>query len=64
MYMRKAQEENNTKDCGRERRTILGRAMTQAVSRRPLTTEARGSIPGQVHVRFVVDKVTLGQVFL
>jgi hypothetical protein len=38
--------------------------MAQAVSRRPLTTEARGSIPGQVHVRFVVDKVALGQVFL
>jgi hypothetical protein len=27
-------------------------------------TEARGSVPGQVHVRFVVDKVALGQVFL
>jgi hypothetical protein len=35
--------------------------MAQAVSRRPLTP---GSIPGQVHVRFVVDKVALGQVFL
>jgi hypothetical protein len=43
---------------------VMGRAMAQAVSRRPLTTEARGSIPGQVHVRFVVDKVALGQVFL
>jgi hypothetical protein len=41
-----------------------GRAMAQAVSRRPLTTEARGAVPGQVHVRFVVDKVALGQVFL
>jgi hypothetical protein len=38
--------------------------MAQAVNRRPLTTEARGSVPGQVHVRFVVDKVALGQVFL
>jgi hypothetical protein len=37
--------------------------MAQAVSRRPLTTEARGSVPGQVHVKFVVDKVALGQVF-
>jgi hypothetical protein len=37
--------------------------MAQAVSRRPLTTEARGSVPGQVHVRFVVDIVALGQVF-
>jgi hypothetical protein len=43
---------------------LSGRAMAQAVSRRPLTTEARGSVPGQVHVRFVVDKVALGQVFL
>jgi hypothetical protein len=38
--------------------------MAQAVSRRPLTAEARGSVPGQVYVRFVVDKVALGQVFL
>ena len=38
--------------------------MAQAVSRRPLTTEARGSVPGQARVRFVVDKVALGQVFL
>jgi hypothetical protein len=38
--------------------------MAQAVSRRPLTAEARGLVPGQVHVRFVVDKVALGQVFL
>jgi hypothetical protein len=41
-----------------------GRAMAQAVSRRPLTAEARGSVPGQVHVRFVVDKVALEQVFI
>jgi hypothetical protein len=41
-----------------------GRAMAKAVSRRPLTTEARGSVPGQVHVSFMVDKVALGQVFL
>jgi hypothetical protein len=38
--------------------------MAQAVGRRPLTAEAWGSVPGQVHVRFVVDKVALGQVFL
>jgi hypothetical protein len=38
--------------------------MAQAVSSRPLTMEARGSVPGQVHVRFVVDNVALGQVFL
>jgi hypothetical protein len=37
--------------------------MAQAVSRQPLTTEARGSVPGQVHVRFVEDKVALGQFF-
>ena len=37
--------------------------MAQAVSHRPLTTEARGSVPGQVHVRFVEDKVALGQFF-
>jgi hypothetical protein len=41
-----------------------GRAMAQAVSRRPLTTEARVRSQVQVHVRFVVDKVALGQVFL
>ena len=34
-----------------------GRAMAQAVSRRPLTAEVR------VLVGFVVDKVALGQVF-
>jgi hypothetical protein len=38
--------------------------MAQAVSRRHLTAEVRGSIPGQVHVRFVVDEAALGQVFL
>jgi hypothetical protein len=36
--------------------------MVQAVSRWPLTTEARVD-PGSVHVGFVVDKVALGQVF-
>ena len=36
--------------------------MAQAVSRRPPTAEA-GVDPGSVHVGFVVDKVTLGQVF-
>jgi hypothetical protein len=40
-----------------------GRAMAQAVSRRRLTAEAR--VRAQVNpVEFVVDKVTLGQVFL
>jgi hypothetical protein len=37
-----------------------GRAMAQAVSRRPSTAEG----PGSVHVGFVVDKMALGQVFL
>jgi hypothetical protein len=37
--------------------------MAQAVSRRPLTAEARFD-PGSVHVGFMVDKVALGQVFL
>jgi hypothetical protein len=37
--------------------------MAQAVSRRPPTAEAPGSIPGSVHVGFVVDKMALGQVF-
>jgi hypothetical protein len=37
--------------------------MAQAVSRRPLNAETRVH-PGSVHVGFVVDKVTLGQVFL
>jgi hypothetical protein len=36
---------------------VIGRAMVQAVSRRPLAAEAR------VRVR-VVDKVELGQIFL
>ena len=38
--------------------------MTQAVSHRPLTAEATGSILCQVHVGFVVDKMAPGQVFL
>jgi hypothetical protein len=37
--------------------------MAQAVSRRPLTRWP-GFDPVSVHVRFVVDKVALGQVFL
>jgi hypothetical protein len=42
---------------------LLGRAMAQAVSRRPLTAAAR--VLAQVNpVGFVVDKVALGQVFL
>jgi hypothetical protein len=41
----------------------LGRAMTQAVSRRPLAAAAR--VRALVNpVGFVVDKVALGQVFL
>jgi hypothetical protein len=40
-----------------------GRAMVQAVSRRPLTAKAREH-PSPVLVGFVVDKVVLGQVFL
>ena len=36
----------------------MGRAMAQAVSRRPLTEEARVH-PTSVHVGFVMDKVTL-----
>jgi hypothetical protein len=40
-----------------------GRAMVQAVSRRPLTAEARFDT-GSVHVKFLVEKVALGQVFL
>jgi hypothetical protein len=39
-----------------------GRAMAQAVSRRPLTSEARVR-SRSVHAGFVVDKVALGQVF-
>jgi hypothetical protein len=41
----------------------FGHAMAQAVSRRPLTAES-GFVSGSIHVRFVVDKVALGQVFL
>jgi hypothetical protein len=41
---------------------LVGRAMTQAVSHRPLTAEA-GFDPGSVHVGFVVDKVALVQAF-
>jgi hypothetical protein len=42
---------------------ITGRAMAQAVSRRPLTAAAR--VRGRVNpVGFVVNKVALGQVFL
>jgi hypothetical protein len=37
--------------------------MSQVVSRRPLTAEARLA-PGSIHVGLVVDKVALGQVFL
>jgi hypothetical protein len=40
-------------------KAVLGRAMAQAVSRRPLTVAARVNPVG-----FVVDKVALGQVFL
>jgi hypothetical protein len=36
--------------------------MTRAVSRRPLTAEAR--VSRLIHVAFVVDEVALGQVFL
>jgi len=37
--------------------------MSQGFSRRPLTAEP-GLDPGPVHVRFVLVKVALGQVFL
>jgi hypothetical protein len=40
-----------------------GRAVGQAVSRRPVTAEV-WFVPGSVRVGFVVDKVALGQVFL
>jgi hypothetical protein len=46
--------------------TILlhdGRAMAQAIISRALNAESWFA-PGSVHVRFVVDKVALGQVFL
>jgi hypothetical protein len=39
---------------------LIGRIMAQAVSRQPLSDFS----PGSVHVRFIVDKVALGQVFL
>jgi hypothetical protein len=44
----------------KQRKAILGRAMAQAVSRRHLTAEVT---PRSVHMRFVVDKVLLRQVF-
>ena len=44
-------------------RTKSGRAMAQAVSRRPLTAEARVRSRSD-HVGFVVEKVALGQVLL
>jgi hypothetical protein len=40
----------------------FGRAIAQAVSRRPLTAEAR--VRAWVDVGFVLDKVALGQSFL
>jgi hypothetical protein len=45
------------------RYSLDGRAMAQAVSRRPLTASP-GFTPGTIHVGFVVDKVALGQFFL
>jgi hypothetical protein len=41
---------------------LWGRAMAQAVSRRPPIAEARVR-SRVIHVGFVVDKVALGQVF-
>ena len=41
---------------------LMGRAMAQAISRRPLTAEA-GVRYGSLNVVFVVDQVALGQVF-
>jgi hypothetical protein len=41
----------------------IGRAMAQAVSRRPLTTDARVRSRVSPCGIFVVDKVALGQVF-
>ena len=41
---------------------IVGRAMARAVSRRPFTAGPRVDA-GLVHVGYVVDNVTLGQVF-
>jgi hypothetical protein len=40
--------------------SLFGRAMAQAVSRRPLIVGVRSR---SVHVGFVVDKLALGQVF-
>jgi hypothetical protein len=42
---------------------LMGRAMAQAVSRRPLTAEPRVR-DRPVHVGFMVDRVALGQVCL
>jgi hypothetical protein len=42
----------------------MGRAMAQAVSRRPPTAKTRVRSRGSVNVGFVVDEVALGQVFL
>jgi hypothetical protein len=42
---------------------MTGRAMAQAVSRRPLAAEARFA-PGSVHAEIVVGKIVLGQVLL
>jgi hypothetical protein len=42
---------------------FIGRTIAQAVSRRPLTAEARG-FSGSVHLGFVLDKVALGLDFL
>jgi hypothetical protein len=43
---------------------FVGRAMAQAVSRRPLTAEVRVRTRESIHVGFVVDKVALEQVSL
>jgi hypothetical protein len=50
--------------CKYERKSLrIGRAMVQAVSRRPLTVVAR--VRARVSpVGYVVDSVALGQVFL
>jgi hypothetical protein len=42
---------------------LMGRAMAQAVSRRPLTAEPRVR-DRSVHVGFMVDRVAVGQVCL
>jgi hypothetical protein len=44
--------------------TLQGRAMVQAVSLLPFTTEARVRPPCQFHVGFEVEKEALGQVIL